>query len=132
MTKTPNLPTPEELDAIFEAFGDVDETLSEIIRRVLEATNYKGEQEVTWEHVGSFASFANDLRRFGRGLVETADKVSCAALDDLESILRNGSQGNVPQHDLYGRQNYLENGLMGKHVEETYFPEFAAGQGDNA
>jgi hypothetical protein len=121
MTETPTLPSVEELDATFGKLMDADDELGGVVTRVLKVANHEGEQEVTWEQIGSIATFADNVRLMGDRLTEVARQLAATAVRDLEPILREGRQINVPRFDEDGRQNYLDNGLMARHVEETYF-----------
>jgi hypothetical protein len=69
---------------------------------VFAAINYEEPQEVTWEHIGSLAVFASDLRHHGEACLELAAKLAHVATEDLEPIRCEGSHPNMPSFDKLG------------------------------
>jgi hypothetical protein len=105
MSDIPNLPTPAELKALWSRLADVHDEVETASHRVLAASNFSEEQDVTYDHVGSIAVFARDVQNVGTSLLELGKMVELTARKDLETSRREGKQENVPKFDEVRRAN---------------------------
>ncbi len=119
---TPDLPTPEELGAVWTQLADLEEFgVDPVASRVFRATSFEGEQKVTYDHIGSLLVFADDLARFAERFTTVAEKIRRATLADLEGIRREGRQGSVPVFDEYGDRTEGDDGFLTDRAFDRYF-----------
>jgi hypothetical protein len=108
------LPTPAELEAAYHLLLNAHEAIGDVADRVFWTINNVGhpdlsEQQltVTFEHIGSLAVFAADVKEAVGWIGETAAKLAHVAVDDLSQMQQEGGIANEPSFD----ENGLEYGI---------------------
>jgi hypothetical protein len=105
VSDTPNLPTPTKLESLRSQLADVHDKIETASHQVLAASDFRKEQEFTYEHGAAVVAFGRDVQDLAKSLLELGMMVELTSLKDLRANRREGNQENVSKFDELGTAN---------------------------